>query len=302
MDGRAAEEQRQVEVTEEMINADLTESTINNIELFYRVIDCKYKRALEKKDEGNKHYSAKDYKLALQIYKEGLILISFDNVRHIQNPSIRAEILDLFTKMLNNVAQCFIALEKYDEALDVCEKVSQLNPAELKSYYRAGLCLRNMGKLKESYLKLEEGTKIASQFNVEITPEYRKLKYEISKQYNEDIDKQREMYARVFGKDPQKKEGKPQGPDAKDQGSSLFRSSVHFTLFAAIAAGTVFGGLEAFPLTKQLDIEEKLMICGAAGSGLAGLVVPEKVQNKIMIVSTIGAAVGFLFYTLKHAK
>lgn len=302
MDGRPETVKEEVQVTEDMINADLTESVIGNIELFYKVIDAKYKRAFEKKEEANNLYNAKNYKQALQTYKEGLVLISFDNVRHITNPTIRADILDLFSKMLNNVGQCFIALEKWDEALDVCEKVAQLNPAELKSYYRAGLCLMNMGKLKESYLKLEEGTKMAGQFNVEISPEYKKLKYEISKQYNEDLAKQREMYARVLGKDPRKNDGKDADAVAKAQSYSFFRSSVHFTFFAAIAAGTVFGGLEAYPATKQLAVEEKLVICGAAGTGLAGLVVPEKLKNKILLVSTIGAAAGFLLYTLKHHK
>ena len=302
MDGRPETAKAELEVTEDLINADLSESVIGNIELFYKVIDAKYRRALEKKEEANAMFLAKNHKQALQTYKEGLILISFDNVRHITNPSIRADILDLFSKMLNNVGQCFIALEKWDEALDVCEKVSQLNPAELKSYYRAGLCLKHMGKLKESYLKLEEGSKIASQFNVEISPEYRKLKYEISKQYNEDLDKQRQMYARVLGNDPQKTNPKPTDPAGTPRSGSFFRSSVHFSLFAALAAGAVFGGLEAFPSTQLLPLEEKLMICGAAGSGVAGLVVPEKLSSKVLLFSTVSAAAGFLYYSLKHSK
>lgn len=280
-----------VEVTPEMVANDITPEILKNRELFLNVIERKFLKALEKKEEANAKFSKTDYEGAIQSYREGLLLISFENFQYIDSPEVRANILDLFKKMLNNTSQCFIAMERWDDALEVCDKVTKLDPSELKSYYRAGLCLRNMGKLRESYARLEKGSELAKSVNITINPEYITLKNEIAKQIKEDREKEKVMYQGMFeGKKPT--QGKP--GHHKHPG----KHPLLFPLVGGISGACTYFALQALPATQSLKEEDKVAISAGVGTGLGGLSTSESTAVKVLSAGSVLAGLGFLAYRL----
>jgi tetratricopeptide (TPR) repeat protein len=281
------------EVTPEMIHEEITAEIRADPDLFLRVIEQKLLFAVEKKEEGNRKYGNRDYQGAILAYKEGLLAIKFENFKDVESPLTRDKIIDVFSKMLNNIAQCFIALERWEEALDVCDKVRKLDPNDLKSYYRAGLCLKNLGKLRDSFAILEEGSKMARSVNATMTPDYVSLKNDIAKQINEDRQKQKEMFGGMFQK----------GQKTKTEDTPAKNSS---GLFFPVVTG--FGGvcsylaLNAFPGTKAIRDEEKIAISCSVGAGLGGIASTNKPALKALSVGAIAGGLGWLAYRFYESQ
>lgn len=280
------------EITTEMVTTDITAEIKADPTFFLRVIEQKFLYALERKELGNEKFRRQDYQGAIQNYKEGLIAISFENFKDIDSAPIRDKIIDVFSKMLNNIGQCFIALEKWDEALDVCDKVRKLDPNDLKSYYRAGLCLKNLGKLRESYAVLEEGSKMAKSVNVAITPDYVTLKNQIAKQINEDRAKEKEMYGNLFNKGQ-----KPKVQQQPSGGNGLF-----FPFVTGFGGMCSYFALNAFPATKGIKDEEKIAISCSVGAGLGGIVSADKPVVKVLSAGAIAGGLGWLAYRFYESQ
>ena len=279
----------QLEVTPEMVNQDITPDIADNKELFLRVIEQKFLKALEKKEEANEKYTKRNYPGAIQAYREGLLLISFENFKHIENEEVRQKILDLFKKMLSNTSQCFIAMERWDEALEVCDKVTKLDPKELKSYFRAGICLKNMGKLHDSFAILEAGSQLARSVNLTISPEYIVLKNDIAKQIKEDREKGKEMFKDMFSGDKKK---------AASKTSDHSKSNKHllFPLVGGISGICTYLALQALPASTNIPDEEKVAISAGVGTGLGGLSASESTAVRVISAGSVIAGLGYLAY------
>lgn len=282
-----------IEITIDMVRNDVTPEIKSNPTLFLRVIEQKFLYALEKKEEGNERYKRKEYQTAIISYKEGLLVISFENFKDIDSVEIRAKIIDVFSKMLNNVSQCFIALERWDEALDVCDKVMRLDPADLKSYYRAGLCLKNQGRLKESFARLEEGSKMAKSVNLSVTPEYVTLKNEIAKQITEDLKKEKEMYGRIFN---------PNTPKAGVANKSSFRNPIFFPIVSGLGGVCSYFAMNAWPPTQSLKEEEKIAVSASVGAGLGGMASSDRGIFKVLSFGAVLGGAGYVAYKVFESQ
>lgn len=271
----------------DMIKNDVTPEIKADPSLFLRVIEQKFLYALEKKEQGNEKYKKKEYQAAITHYKEGLLVISFENFKDIESVEIRAKIIEVFSKMLNNVSQCFIALERWDEALDVCDKVMRLDPADLKSYYRAGVCLKNQGKLKESFARLEEGSKMAKSVNLNVSPEYVSLKNELAKEIQEDLKKQKEMYGRIFT---------PKSAAQPVATKSAFRNPAFFPIISGLGGVCSYLAMNAWQPTQNFKDEEKFAVSASVGAGLGGLAASERGTFKLLSLGALLGGAGYVAY------
>lgn len=282
------------EITPEMINSELSDDIQTDPLLFVRVLEQKKLRAEELKLEGDEHFKRKDFKSAIELYKDSYNIISVKDYNIIDSRHrIKQEILDLTKRLLKNASQCYIGLEKWDEGLEMCKVVNKIDPNDLKTYYRAGLCLKNKGKLEESYAKLEEGTKVVS--TEKMDPLYIKLKNEVAKQLIEDRKKQKEMFSRVLGQ--KSVEVLPEEP-----ASSIGTESLRFALLGGIMGGISYLALQSLPEARCLKEEEKIAISSAVGSGIGGLSVSKRTSLKFASATAIFGGLGWFAYKFLKEK
>lgn len=286
-------------ITEEMILSEIKEDVKKDQILFLKLLEKKYSRSLEKKSQGNKYFSANEYKQALNAYREGLGIIGFEHFVDITNPVLRKDILDLFAKLLNNASQCYIALEKWDEALSMCSEVIKLDPNELKSYFRAGKCLKNLGRLQESFARLDEGSKLAQSRNLSLSPEYIAFKNEVAREINQVNLKQKEMYQCMFDKNgAQKKKELIVKQQKIEEQTNL--SPVYFGLFSAMSGVLSYFVLQSTPPGRMLQEKQKIAISTAVGGVVGGIA---STENKVCLgLSALGILSGVGFLAMKALK
>eukprot|EP01080_Neovahlkampfia_damariscottae_P008073 gene8073-12534_t len=92
------------------------------------------------KDKANKLFSKKEYKEAIEMYKEYLA---------------KEEHYTIYS----NISACYLQLENFEEAETFASKCIEKNPNFIKGYYRKGLALKRQGKAKkaiEVFQKVQE--------------------------------------------------------------------------------------------------------------------------------------------------
>jgi DnaJ family protein C protein 7 len=133
--------------------------------------------AEEYKDAGNKAFSSRDWKTAIEYYSKAINLDA--NV-----PSY-----------YSNRSACYLQLKKYKEALKDALKCTELDPKFVKGYFRAGTAMTCLGQLYEAKLQYEKAQTMEPH-NTQIKEEKNKLeqiqkfvttgqKYLESQQYRE---------------------------------------------------------------------------------------------------------------------
>ncbi|XP_010791057.1 peptidyl-prolyl cis-trans isomerase FKBP8-like [Notothenia coriiceps] len=121
----------------------------------------------QKRERGNFHFQREEYSMAARAYSMALDVLTTRS-RDGGNGGVKTEeeeVRDYRVKCLNNLATVQIKLEQYQEALSSSREVLTLERNNVKSLFRAGKLLSDMGEYKEAMevlkraLKLEPTTK-----------------------------------------------------------------------------------------------------------------------------------------------
>ena len=98
------------------------------------------------KNQGNKHFKAKEYKKAIEEYNLGLGLAGKHTSRRVT--------------LLSNVSLMHLKLEAWDEARKTAEEGLSIDPKHEKCLWRASEALREMGDFDGAWLRYEEVMKL----------------------------------------------------------------------------------------------------------------------------------------------
>lgn len=94
--------------------------------------DVNIEESLVEKEKGNAYYKRKDYMKAAYCYGKSM---KFDKYNHV--PII-------------NRAMCYLKLERFREAEGLCNLALDLDPKNLKAFWRRGKALMEQGKLADA--------------------------------------------------------------------------------------------------------------------------------------------------------
>ncbi|XP_037621913.1 FKBP prolyl isomerase 16 [Sebastes umbrosus] len=121
----------------------------------------------QKRERGNFHFQREEYSMAARAYCMALDVLTTRSIDG-GDGSVKTEaeeVWDYRVKCLNNLATAQFKLEQYGEALHTSRDVLLLEPNNVKSLFRTGKLLSDMGEYKEAMellkraLKLEPATK-----------------------------------------------------------------------------------------------------------------------------------------------
>ena len=120
----------------------------------------------ELKEKGNEFFKRGDHNEAYKLYTQAIQLASTDaSVDQSQLHIIYA-----------NRAASLLSLERFQEALDDCDKVIELDPKFTKAYLRKALALRGLGQLTKALEVVEAGLEIDKNPKAVAVPELLQVK------------------------------------------------------------------------------------------------------------------------------
>lgn len=105
------------------------------------------------KEEGNCFFRTAEFKQALTRYEAAVKCLDSSGGN-----------VDTKEVLYSNIAQCYLKLELFVEAVEAASKALDLNPTNQKAMYRRALAFEKLGKLKES---LEDATTLIRRGNKE---------------------------------------------------------------------------------------------------------------------------------------
>mmetsp|Transcript_18858 Transcript_18858/g.31477 ORF Transcript_18858/g.31477 Transcript_18858/m.31477 type:complete len:928 (+) Transcript_18858:73-2856(+) len=156
------EEDRKRNEEFEKNNAEWCKQYLSDIEKRDKATAKKKQESANLKLKGNKFFKAKNYADARDKYMEALALTPYDG-----------------TAILTNVAQAYIKLQEYDDALEFLERAIALDPKCIKAYSRKAFILSECipNRLEESVQWAEKAYMLdEGHTNKEVTVQYNELK------------------------------------------------------------------------------------------------------------------------------
>jgi len=104
---------------------------------------------------GNTNYGHKSYDSAVKLYNTAIALCeSRKNTPELLAPT------DTLLKCQNNLAACYMQLEKFEKAIEILEKVEQADPLNTKMMWRMGRCLLKLEKFEKSKIYLAKAKEL----------------------------------------------------------------------------------------------------------------------------------------------
>ncbi|XP_050723151.1 tetratricopeptide repeat protein 9C-like [Eriocheir sinensis] len=140
------------------------------------VVKEKLVKAKEFKVKGNEHFKQQQVKKAIKSYHSGLLYLKGINQDLNPNkllvpteppPTItkeaKAEVDSLSADLHNNIAACLLKLEpvKYERVVECCQEVTELQPNNVKGWYRLGLAHHNLRNFDAAKDALKAANQIA---------------------------------------------------------------------------------------------------------------------------------------------
>lgn len=270
-------------ITEEMIQGSITEGIRQDPELFGRVMEAKYLRACEKMEEGRRRFVLGNNKGAIKSYSEGIQCVHFDNTQDLGRSSLKPKLLEVFKALLEDIGQTFIASERWDEGLEVCERCIKLDLSDLKTYYQAGMCLKKIGKLNESFARLEEGSKLAQSYNMDLDDQYKSLKG--------NVEEELKQLKQAANAQPT--------PNQKEKKMGCKTRFFMFTILSGFGGTAAFVGLSRHPLTKGLSERHRMAAACGLGTGFGAMATSEGWGYRILGGIIVLSAAGFVAFKLE---
>jgi tetratricopeptide (TPR) repeat protein len=123
-------------------NPDFCENFMDDMKKREKSRLSKETTAEVQKQKGNRAFKRRDYEAALRRYWEALDALPF------------------LVPVLSNMAQCYIKLKQYDDAIEFCSRAIFLKPTWVKAYSRRALAKRRKKMYKEAIEDLDAGLKI----------------------------------------------------------------------------------------------------------------------------------------------
>jgi tetratricopeptide (TPR) repeat protein len=148
-------------------------------------LDSKIERVLVYKKSGNDLYSSGDFAAALDQYRQGIAEFSAEEEQ--EGGIVDGELKEILAALYGNAAACLIAQEKFEDAIEACDKAIKFQPKYEKVLLRR---VKAAEKL-EKYTVAIEDLKVL----VEIADEKgdRKARLGLEKQIR-DLEKKNEVY------------------------------------------------------------------------------------------------------------
>ncbi|OCT89685.1 peptidyl-prolyl cis-trans isomerase FKBP8 [Xenopus laevis] len=120
--------------------------------------------ANQKRECGNFHFEREEYRSAMHSYSQALSILTPTNADPLSSEE-EEEIREHRIKCLNNLAATQLKLHHFDDVLNSCNAVLEMDQANAKALYRKGKVLSDRGQYEEAMpilkqaLKLEPTTK-----------------------------------------------------------------------------------------------------------------------------------------------
>ena len=108
--------------------------------------------SVDLKNEGNEFYLKKNFINAIDCYKRSLELTK-DKILRVQN--------------LSNLAQCYLCLDMYEDALDHCNFALRIDPEFMKAKFRKARALMRLFRFEESLKVLDKLSKKEAKKEIE---------------------------------------------------------------------------------------------------------------------------------------
>lgn len=179
----------------------VSETTVSSVGVLNCVVylkDCKNEPPIHEWSDEKKYDTAMNYKVkGVTLFKEGFvveaffrfskafkIVVSIAGVEELTSKMPEAaNILTLRVTLLNNMASCHLQRKNFEYALQLCEKVLQIEPHNVKALYRHAIAAKEL----QNYVVARDDLKILLQVepsNTAAKEKYKELKY-ITKEMDE---------------------------------------------------------------------------------------------------------------------
>lgn len=281
-------------VTEEEIKESLfPDEVAHSPERFLPIIRAKVERGKLLKDKGGELFTQQNYTEAIEYFARAQIVACVEQLNLITDETLKDQVSDIFSKSSNNIAACYMKLEKWQDALIVIKQVLSYDLSNAKAYYRAGKCLQSLGKTREAYEILNNGARILREsFGQELTREFIELKNEVARDFNRQEEELRRLYQGALS--PGKKPPVPADDEVVEEGSAALGDAVlgiETTVASLVALDKYRAGL-------QIDTPEILATGALLGLGVFGFSRATQQATKIASISSVLMGIGYVGFKL----
>jgi tetratricopeptide (TPR) repeat protein len=137
----------------------------------------------ELKEKGNEAFKRGEHEEAYRLYTQAIELATLDAAESVstnkeENAGNNAQDSGLHL-LFSNRAATLLALERYEEALQDCDKVLEIDPKFMKGYLRKSMALKALGRKREALEVAKVGLKLDSNPKSVGVPELTKLAHTI---------------------------------------------------------------------------------------------------------------------------
>merc|ERR1712228_230187 len=153
------------------------------------------------KEDGNRIFKEKNYKLAYKVYERGALII---NGMYQLNEKQEEEMENVECLLDLNMALASLKLEDYAEAINCCKMALQIDEKSAKAYYRwseALICMSDYDGARKISLKAKE----LEPKNIAIDKQLKRID-DLQKQQIEKAKKEEQKIAKRIRKNLQKKQ------------------------------------------------------------------------------------------------
>ena len=232
------------------------------------------------KEQGDQYFIRKEYNLALESYSRSLSIL-----REEKKPTER-ELIVFSTKILANISQCLLKLNRFEESLFYNKQILFQDPTYVKAYYRAGVALCSLNRHEEALEILTQGLPIVKQDqDQESIRLFVNLYNEVVRTCNKNREELKGKLRNFY--QPKVKDQKP-----TPQAWKTFRKS-------SVVGGlpyALLGGLPIFLITGKLPVAMLSFSIGAIGYGMCQFNKRSRRGKALLLVAFLVVNCGLVLY------
>ncbi|XP_070204131.1 inactive peptidyl-prolyl cis-trans isomerase FKBP6-like [Littorina saxatilis] len=188
---------------------------------------CKVSKA--EREEGNQLFNTNMIQRALAKYKRAAKIL---DDYHLKTDEEEAEQKKLLVKVYSNIALCCLRLKQNGTCITWCHKVIELDPSNVKAYFRKGQALHSMSEFENARTMYRKAQRL-NEFSQEIIEALSKLEQDIKKFriQSEDYRRMCQRMVSLSASDdsrtaPDNRESQRESSDPEEECSARFRGTV----------------------------------------------------------------------------